>query len=138
MKSFYNRFKEYILYCLFGTTTFFIDVGGFYLCSLFFDLNNIPWLMHLCSIISTGVAITFSYITNRKFVFKSNKNDKRGIAKEVVEFFFARGISLLLSEILMQISVVNLGYDSSFMKLLINIIVIIINYICSKFWIFKK
>ena len=63
---FWTRYRELILYCIFGGLTFFVDTGIFFLFSLMLDLNTNVILMHSCSICYTLAAITFAYVTNLK------------------------------------------------------------------------
>lgn len=138
MKKLFLKHREIISYVFFGVLTFFVDLGVFSVFDFLLDLNTDGILMHLCSITSTILAITFAYVTNRKFVFKSRVKGKNGIIKEITEFYSARFLSLVVAEVLMQITVINLGFDAILMKFLINIIVIVLNYIFSKFWVFRK
>lgn len=138
MKKLFLKHREIISYVIFGVLTFFVDLGVFSIFDFLLDLNADGVLMHLCSITSTILAITFAYVTNRKFVFKSRVTGRKGIIKEITEFYSARILSLVIAEVLMQITVISLGFDAILMKFLINIIVIVLNYIFSKFWVFRK
>ena len=80
-------------------------------------------------------SIVFAYITNRIFVFES-KNEN--ILYEFALFVTGRGLSGILDSLLFYISVVVLMFNDVTSKIVINIIVIIINYILSKEIIFKE
>ena len=133
-----GKYEEFALYCLFGCLTFIIDTGTFFVLSRIFELENSSIFLHVCSIFSTLLAVTFAYITNRKYVFKSKVNDVKGILKELFAFYFARMVTLVFAEGFLEITVILLGFYDWLMKLTVNIIVIILNYIFSKFWIFNK
>lgn len=135
---FYHKYKEFILYVFFGFFTFLIDVGVFFIISCFAELNKNAVLLHASSIFSTLFAVTFAYITNRKYVFNSRVYGFNGILKEMLEFYSARLFTLVISELLLDITVIHMGFTESLMKILINVIVITLNYILSKFWIFGK
>ena len=134
----WNRYRELILYCVFGGLTFLVDTGLFFVFSLFLPLDHNAYLMHGCSVLSTLSAITFAYITNRKFVFESKVHGAKAVLLEMGSFYLARVFTMVLAEILLQITVVNAGFPARWMKLLVNVIVIALNYIFSKLWIFKK
>ena len=156
MKRLWNRYREFILYCVFGGMTFLVDTGVFYLFvhhTSVFHLQYSPaiqrffapihiepysFILHACSIISTLTAITFAYVTNRKFVFQSKSFGCKNILKEMGSFYAARIFTLVLAEVLMQITDVHMGFDELLMKFSVNIIVIALNYIFSKVWIFRK
>ncbi len=134
----WNRYCELILYCVFGGLTFLVDTGLFFVFSLFLPLDHNAYLMHGCSVISTLAAITFAYITNRKFVFQSKVHGFSAILIEMGSFYLARVVTMILAEVLLQITVIGAGFPARWMKLLVNLIVIALNYIFSKLWIFKK
>ena len=134
----WNRYCELILYCVFGGLTFLVDTGLFFVFSLFLPLDHNAYLMHGCSVISTLAAITFAYITNRKFVFQSKVHGFSAILIEMGSFYLARVVTMILAEVLLQITVIGAGLPARWMKLLVKLIVIALNYIFSKLWIFKK
>ena len=133
MKTVKNQYREIMLYCIFGCFTFLVDTGLFLLFSFLFDLEENLWLMHICNIIAVLAAITFAYFTNRKYVFENKGKSRK---EEMTEFYSARLFTLILSEVFLQITVGSWSFSVRWMKILINIIVIALNYVFSKFWIF--
>lgn len=133
----YQKNKEIFLYIIFGFLTFLTDTSVFWLLGLFIELNRSVVALHLCSVFATLVAITFAYITNRKIVFNSNNRGKKAVLKEIAMFFSARIFTMLLAEIFLQIFVFNFLIEEVVSKITVNIIVIILNYIFSKLFIFK-
>ena len=77
----------------------------------------------------------FAYVTNRNFVFHS-KEQKKG--KEFFSFVGSRVFTLLLDMVMMFFLVTLLHLNDKFIKLLSQVIVIVANYIISKFFVFKK
>ena len=138
IKALLKKHRELLMYCIFGFATFLVDTGIYAILGTLFDLNNNDVLMHICSIFSTSLAIVFAYVTNRIFVFQSQTRGFRELAKEMASFFAARILTMVIAELLMQYTVGLLGLESRLMKVAVNIIVIILNYIFSKLWIFKK
>ncbi len=138
IKSFYLKYQEMILYVVFGIGTFLVDTGVFWILGSIFSLDNNPVLMHTCSVFATTLAIIFAYVTNRKYVFKSETSGFKNVLKEVTEFFAARIFTLIMAELMLQYGVTRFRFDSRIVKIFVNVIVIILNYIFSKLWIFKK
>jgi len=68
-------------------------------------------------------------------VFKS-KNKK--IIKEVVDFTSSRILTLILDMLLMHFLVIILSFNDKICKILVQVIIIILNYVFSKFLVFKK
>ncbi len=138
LKKLGRQHRELLLYAVFGVMTFLVDTGLFFLFSLFYDLEQNLWLMHGCSICSTMAAITFAYFTNRRFVFKSNAKGVLETGKEILAFYSSRVFAMVLAELLLQVTVSGLGFPARWMKLVLNLLVIVLNYLFSKFWIFKS
>ncbi len=94
----------------------------------YLDATLIAWL----------VSVIFAFITNKLFVFKS-KSWKPAIAgKEFAGFIGARVFSLLVEMLGMFVMVTLLVWNEFLAKILVGILVIIINYVFSKVFIFKN
>ncbi|MCD8028716.1 MAG: GtrA family protein [Erysipelotrichaceae bacterium] len=82
--------------------------------------------------------MTFAYIANKKYVFKSYVSNIKGILKEAGSFYLARVSTLLIEMVSMFIFVTCFHFDANIIKLLNQGIVMILNYIFSKLFVFKK
>ena len=88
--------------------------------------------------VSWTITVIFAYVINRVFVFHSEKHGFKAVSKEFIEFVAARLFSFGLEEGIMFLFVTVLNWNEILVKVLIaSIIVIILNYILSKLWIFK-
>ena len=96
------------------------------------------------SAVSWVIAVSFAFVTNKLFVFESRSREVKIVLREALSFFAARlasgVVEIFLPELLFLI-----GFDFSvfgvkglFAKIIVNIIVIVLNYIFSKLWVFKK
>ena len=135
IKELYNKHKEMINYIIIGGLTTIISLivyNGLTLTILNPD-NGIE--LQIANILSWVVAVTFAYFTNRKYVF--TVKDKANL-KEATSFYLSRVVTLLIDMLLMYILVTVLKFNDKIMKVLVQIIVIILNYIFSKFFVFKK
>jgi putative flippase GtrA len=120
--------KETILYLIFGVLTTIINILTFSIMerlttNLLFN-NTIAWI---CSVL-------FAFITNRNIVFQSTGNK----LKELCLFFGARIASLLFDNALIFILIEKLMLNNILSKIIVNIFVVVINYILSKLIVFKK
>lgn len=135
IKKIYNQYKEIINYLIFGVLTTIVSLTTYYVLVLtIFDPNN-PIKLQIANIISWITAVTFAYITNRKYVF--NSQDKN-IHKEAIKFYFSRIASLLIDMLIMFIFVSTLHFNDKIIKIIDQIIIIIINYLFSKLIVFKN
>ena len=84
------------------------------------------------------IAVAFGYVVNKAFVFHTHCQSLGALVKEAVSFVTMRLVSLGMETVLMFVTVELMGLNDLVMKLLVNIVVIIANYVFSKLFIFKK
>ena len=128
-----KKYKEQILYLIFGGLTTLINYASYFVFSRVFGLSVV-----ISTILAWIMAVIFAYITNKIWVFKSVGNGIKKLFREAVSFLGARVFSGILDVSIMAIFVDGLQYNDIVIKILSNIIVVIVNYVLSKFWIFKK
>ena len=133
MKTLYNRYKGILSYLFFGVCTTLVNIVIYYICA--------HWLM-FSTVISTGaawiVAVVFAYITNKLFVFESRSWSGKVIVKEAASFFLCRAATGALDIVIMLLGVDFMGIFDMWVKIISNIVVIILNYIASKWMVFRK
>ncbi len=90
------------------------------------------------NLISWIVSVLFMYITNKLFVFKSKTNTKLELFKEFISFVFARIFTLVVETGILYLGSKVLNINDIIVKVIAQVVIIILNYILSKLWIFKK
>ena len=130
--SWYNKIKEILWYGFFGVLTTLVNIISFYL------LDKTGMNVYLNNFIAWFLSVLFAFVTNKLFVFNSKSLDKKVIIKEVVSFFFFRILSLGIDMAGMYICISMMNMNRMISKVLMNVIVIVANYIFSKIFIFKK
>jgi len=124
--------RETITYGIIGVFTTFVNFATYYL------LCNIIGIPNLISnLIAWILAVTFAYITNKTVVFLSRSHSLSEEAIKVTKFFGARLVSLGVEELGLYVFVDVMGFSNMVIKAALAIIVIIINYIFSKLYIFR-
>lgn len=134
IKNIYLKHKEIINYLIIGILTTIVSLLSYYILALTILNPNNPLELQIANITSWIIAVTFAYITNRKYVFNS-KNNK--ILKESLKFCSSRLTTLFIDMLLMFIFVSKLNFNDKIIKIIIQIIVTILNYIISKLLVFK-
>lgn len=131
LKQLFNRHKEIILYVFFGGLTTVVSVGSFILLA--------EWGIHplIANVLSWILAVGFAYITNRRWVFCASPAEKFRWT-EPLAFYGGRLLTLGLEEALLLIFGFWLGMNAKAVKLAAQVVVLITNYILSKFLIFRK
>jgi len=92
--------------------------------------------LQISVIISWIIAVIIAYLLNRYYVF-NRKNDK--IFSELINFFSSRIITLIIEIILMWVLITLLKLDGILVivTILVQFIVIVLNYIFSKIFVFN-
>jgi len=132
---------EVISYAVCGIITSLINIVVFDL--MFRQLSPDEALgENLAIIISNSVswvaAVAFAYVSNRLFVFRSAFESVRKMAREVALFFGARLVSFGVDMVAVLLLINVMQVNSTVAKILSSILVLVINYIFSKVFIFKK
>lgn len=135
----YKKYEEMINYLIIGVLTTVISLIVKY--SLLFTVLDPKDAIQLqISIVASWiVAVIFAYITNRTFVFKS-KSEK--ILKEIFLFFSSRIVTLIMESVILWFFITYLKLDTDIYvivwTLVAQVLVIVGNYILSKFLVFSK
>ncbi len=133
MKQLLHKYREQILYVLFGGLTTLVNLAVYYLCATPLGLGTV---------VSTGIAwvlsVLFAYVTNRRWVFESQTRGAAAVLREMGSFFLCRLLSGLMDMAIMYLFVDLLHLNDMVIKLASNVLVIIVNYIASKLLIFRK
>lgn len=133
MKALYNRYRQTIMYLIFGVCTTVVNIIGYYVCTRCFGLSTT-----ISTAIAWVLAVIFAYITNKQFVFESRSWARDVLMKELASFFLCRAATGIIDIIIMYVGVDLAGLNDVAIKMLSNVIVIILNYVASKIMIFKK
>ncbi|MBR0257494.1 MAG: GtrA family protein, partial [Synergistaceae bacterium] len=89
------------------------------------------------TVIAWLVAVFFAYWSNRKFVFQSKTSSLVGIFFEAVYFFAARIATGVFDVAFMWLFADVLALNDVIVKVVSNVIVVILNYVASKMFVFK-
>ncbi len=132
LQDIYYKHEEAWMYIFFGAlTTLVYYIARFGSRLILGDINNGAMI---ATIIAQITAITFAFITNKKYVFKSKTNSAGQFIKEAISFYSGRGVTFVLDLLITYIfverysktfinlfSLDSINYNSSFMSLsLIN------------------
>ena len=133
-----KKYREPVSYVFFGGLTTLVN-----------------WLVYLClvnlmgggkstvavlwaTVLAQVAAITFAYVTNRKWVFQSRAQGAGKIAWEAVRFFGCRTASIFLDMGIMFVGVSLLAFNDLVMKIISNGLIILANYFFSKIFVFRE
>ena len=130
----YKKYEELVNYIIVGIMTTLVS-WLVYFGSVYTFLEAEDWLqLQVANILSWVAGVAFSYVTNRKFVFKSKE---KNILKEAVQFSVSRLSTLFLDMAVMFVVVTALGIHDGFSKIVSAVLVTIANYVLSKVFVFR-
>ena len=135
MKKIYTKYKEIINYIIVGGLTTCVSLLTYYLLTFTILNPNISIELQIATIISWIISVLFAFFTNKKYVFESKNKFN---FKEITSFILSRLSTLLIEMLLMHLFVTVCKYNDKIMKIVVQIIIIILNYLLSKFLVFKK
>lgn len=133
IKKLLLRYKSIILYGIVGCLSTAVNIGVYLLSYKIFSFPNVP-----SNILAWIISVLFAFITNKLFVFESTDMHCSVLLNELCKFIMARLSTGLLDIIIMYIAVDVMSWNAFVWKTISNIIVIIGNYLLSRFLVFRK
>lgn len=132
-KTTFIKYKHIIYYLIFGALTTVVNVGSYWLC---YDILHIPNL--ISNFIAWILAVAVSFVTSKIWVFGSKTWTVSIVIPEVIKFGGARVLTLLIDEAIMGLGVDIMHFNGLIMKLVSGVVVVILNYVFSRIWVFRK
>lgn len=140
MKKLFGRLADFlrdgeaVRYIVIGVCTTAVNYAVFALLDKLFGVNE-----NVSNVIAVTASILFAYVTNKLFVFRSHCE---GIGELLLEFLKFIGSRLFT----MALELLGLPFfrwifpklDELIIKLALNVIVIILNYVFGKLLVFRK
>lgn len=157
-RELYRENREIILYVIFGAGTTLISMGSYALFRIIFpNAESVPawlgWIYELTkgfgvdsntilpNLLSWIFANIFAFLTNRIIVFQSRKKGAFVIL-EALKFFASRLFTLAVDILIMFLLVDLTGIHNFFYefgaKIISTIVVLVLNYLLSKLFVFRK
>ena len=125
--------SEVVSYLIFGVATTVVSMVVYGVCNSVFEMHYL-----VSNIISWVIAVAFAYITNKMFVFKTRGMGFAQLKREITLFVSARLASLGIEEVGLFVLVGMMDWGEIGAKMVMQVVVIVLNYIFSKLVIFKK
>ena len=139
IKRLLMKYKQIILYLFFGVTT---TVVNWCIYVPLYEILRVD--MTLSNAIAWLGAVLYAFITNKLFVFESRSMAGKVLLQEGIKFFGSRAFSGVV-EILLPTGLYAIGLNQALFgieggvaKALVSVLIIVLNYIFSKFLVFRK
>ena len=122
--------KEFVSYGFFGILTTLLHILLFYvLCFL------LPY--KIANIITLITIKVLAYILNKRYVFHTKCKNKKVLFAEIIKYTFSRLLTIIVDYVGLIVLVDFFSIDKMIGKILTIIIVVIINYLLCKKYVFK-
>lgn len=134
VKELYQKYKEVIHYLIFGGLATSVNFVSYFIFARMIGIEEI-----VSSGLSWFCSVLFAYITNKMFVFESKTDTRKAFFMEMITFFLARIVSGILCDVgtfALMVKVFHINDIVS--KIVTQIMVVVVNYVFSKLFIFKK
>ncbi len=125
-------FLQFVRYVLVGGFTTAINVGLMALLH-----GGLHWNENLSNVISVVCAVLFAYLASKWFVFRTHCVSKGDFVREMLTFFSARAVTMLVEIGGLFLLVTQAGLPWFWIKLALTILVIVLNFVFSKLFVFR-
>lgn len=120
--------SEFSIYTAVGIITTILNYATYYVLLCITEQSVI-----MSNAIAWGIAVTFSYIMNRKFVFIS-KNKR--IVPEFLSFISGRALTGFMETLIIVVLINSVGLPNGLVKISASILAAVMNYFVSKKCVF--
>ncbi len=132
IKGLFIKYRELIMYLIFGVLTTVVSLVSYYL-FLYLGVHYIA-----AQVVSWILAVAFAFVVNKIFVFEDKCTELSALLRQIWQFVAVRIASGVLETALLWIMVALLSIGEGIAKIPVSVLTVIINYIASKLFIFKK
>lgn len=142
-KSIFLKYRETIMYLIVGGSTTVVNWVSYALLLRAFSNSNHS--VFLANTFAWVISMIFAYVANKILVFESYNWEIKYVVKEASLFVSARVVTGLLEIFGIPFLVEDLGFDAEilgvrgmFAKVVISVVVIVLNYVLSKLFVFRN
>lgn len=133
LKQLYEKYRDVIPYLFFGVCTTVVNMVVYWVAA-----HPLGLPVTVSNVIAWVFAVTFAYLTNRKWVFHSTAATGSELIREISSFFSCRLATGIMDTAMMFVFVDLLHFNDIVIKIIANVLVVVLNYVASKVLIFRK
>ncbi len=126
----YRKYREQFWYLVIGVLTTLVDLAVYYALE---HLTPLHYLLRYW--IAWAAAVLFAFYPNRTLVFRNEKKD--GVLVQFGQFVSSRIATLVIGEVLMWLLVSVCHFSDAWMKPVVQVLIVVLNYLFSKLFVFR-
>ena len=142
LKRLWDKYENVWRYCYYGAWTTVLSIVTKLVGRVLFDMagysvdhQTIPNALNTTA--SWIICATFAFFMNKKYVFHSESKEKKTVLREMLTFFGGRGATYFIELLIMELPTI-FGWNYILMVILSQFIVLALNYVISKLFVFRK
>lgn len=133
MKELFQKYREVLAYLFFGVATTIVNISVFFVCENVLGLDY-----KISNTIGFILSVLFAFFTNKYFVFGNKNSSRLSFLKEMFLFYWYRMVSFVIDMGMMIVLIEFIQISNFWAKLMTQVVVVVLNYFFSKFFIFKE
>lgn len=147
MKNWYLKHKEPISYAFWCIMTTLVSWTAYAVFAYIVGISGkiaTAVVALIANILSWVTAVTFSFVANKIRVFESKSWRIGVVMPEILKFYSTRAVvgvvetGLATLMVIVGLDVPLFGVEGLVSKMIVTPIIIIMNYLCGKFFVFRK
>ena len=128
-----KKYRDILLYLIFGALTTLVNIAAYAAFTRLVGMGEMG-----SNVWAWVLSVLFAYVTNKLWVFENRDFGACHLAREFGSFVAARLFSGALDMEIMWLFVTRLACPDLIVKIASNVVVVVLNYLFSKWWIFKE
>lgn len=133
LRGLLSKYKELISYVFWGAATTVVNYAVYFSCTRLLRIDPVG-----SNVIAWVVSVAFAFVVNKWLVFAARSLERAAVLRELWRFVSARVLSGGLETLLLFVFVSVLRCPDAAVKIAVSVLVVIMNYVLSKWIIFKK
>lgn len=133
MGKFLKKHKQLLAYSFWGAANTVVNYGTYFLITRLLQMDYVA-----ANIVAGIVSVLFAFAVNKAFVFQSKCWQSKVMLPELAKFVGARFFSVFFETAALWLCVDIGGFHDGVVKILASIVVVIVNYLFSKLFIFRS
>ena len=123
--------NDILRYVFFGGCTTLVNLVSFFVCRRLLGIG-----LNTANVISIVLAILFAYVVNSRFVFHDRCESLKDHIRPFCKFVSARLLTMVVEVGGVWLLVEKIGLSDMIGKIITQFIVLVLNYVFSKFFVF--
>ena len=128
----YKKHKRVLLYLFFGALAYAVSMTSYWALNIRLGIDAL-----IANVLSWVITVSFAFVTNKTWVFSAHADGANSLLRQLTSFFGGRVVTLLIEEAILAVFITWLGLNSMLVKAAAQLIVIVLNYIISKVFVFR-